>query len=134
MNSNTPPEHKDFSSTLNDFEKSLLMIKEGIDEVLNAVRQAKGYAYATNKTEQKTAQPIQNSLPGSVDLSTLPWKSYQTKEAAKPDEAACIFANTIGAEALTADLKTHDKSKIGNFEYSFSGKEKQFIARKAVKT
>ena len=131
-------------SKLSDFEISMLMVErdiaqfkvERIDEVLSAIRQAKGYADAANKaspTEQKTALLTPRGLPGSVDLGSLPWKSYSTKEPAKPEEAAWIFANTIGAEALTSDLKTHDKSKIGNFEYSFSGKEKQFIARKAVK-
>lgn len=70
-------------------------------------------------------------LPG-VDLAKLPWKSYQTKEAAKENEAGWIFANTKGAESLLAVLKTKDKTQIAHFEYSFSGREHQFISRKPL--
>jgi len=72
-------------------------------------------------------------LPSSENLETLPWRSYQTKQDAKPDEAAWIFSDTKGAEALLAILKTRDKTQIGAFEYSRSGREKQFISRKPLK-
>jgi len=82
-------------------------------------------------TEKHEAQP---SLPGSETLSVLPWKSYQTKQAAKENEAAWIFANTKGAEALLASLKTKDKVQISKFEYNLSqGHDKQFISRKPLK-
>lgn len=75
----------------------------------------------------------QDNLPGSENLKDLPWKSYQTKEAAGLDEAAWVFADTRGAEALLAILKTKDKAQVGSFEYSRSGPEKQFISRKPLK-
>ena len=80
------------------------------------------------------AQERKAELPGSESLEGLPWRSYQTKQDAKPDEAAWIFANTKGAEALSAVLKTKDKAQIGTFEYSRSGPEKQFISRKPLKS
>ncbi len=78
-------------------------------------------------------QAEKTELPGSVDLQSLPWKSYATKQAAEKDEAGWIFANTKGAEALLATLKTKDKAQIGSMEYSRQGPEKQFISRKPVK-
>ena len=87
-----------------------------------------GWLAGTSIMEQK-----RDVLPGSEDLTKLPWKSYQTKETAKENEAAWVFANTKGAESLLALLKTKDKATIGNFTYELQGKEKQFISRKPVK-
>jgi hypothetical protein len=85
----------------------------------------------------QTARPQETAaigLPG-VDLAKLPWKSYQTKQDAKENEAAWIFSNTAGAEALLATLKAKDgKTRIGDFDYQIQGQEKQFISRKPVKT
>jgi hypothetical protein len=71
-----------------------------------------------------------------AELAKLPWKSYQTKEAAKPGEAAWIFANVQGVEELAKALKKSSGEKLilGDQEYSFSGKEKQFISRKPAKS
>jgi cell division septation protein DedD len=80
-----------------------------------------------------TPKPETAPLPGT-DFSRLPWKSYKTKEAAEPNEAAWIFSNANGAEALLATLKSKDwKATIGTFEYQLQGKDRQFIARKPVK-
>ena len=82
-------------------------------------------------TEKAETEP---SLPGSEDLSQLPWKSYQTKQTAKENEAGWICAITKGAEALLASLKAKDKVQMGKFEYNLSrGRDKQFISRKPVK-
>ncbi|MGD0449917.1 MAG: hypothetical protein ABSA79_02535 [Candidatus Bathyarchaeia archaeon] len=120
-------------SKVTDFEIAQLIAErdiahfrmERLDELLSGIGQAKGF---------EDAAPGKNSvdLPG-VDLSNLPWKSYATKEAAKPTEAAWIFKDTHGTESLLAILKTKDKAKIGSFEYSLSGQEKQFISRKLIK-
>jgi hypothetical protein len=73
------------------------------------------------------------ALPGT-DFSSLPWKSYKTKTDAKEGEAAWIFSNTAGAEALLATLKSKDgKARVGTYDYQLQGKEKQFISRKPVK-
>ena len=126
---------------LTDFEISLLLIErdaaqykvERIDELLNLIGHAKGLEDVkkeTPATENRTGQ----ALPGSEDLNKLPWRSYQTKEAAKENEAAWIFANTKGAGALLATLKTKgEKVQLGKFEYQLQGNEKQFIARKPLK-
>lgn len=89
--------------------------------------------YIDSLAPNVTNQEKSVALPGSTDLSQLPWKSYKTKQAAAPDEAAWIFADTQGAESLHATLKTKDRAQIGSFDYSLSGREKQFISRKPVK-
>ncbi len=117
-----------------DYEISMLIIErdacytkaQAIDELLNKIGQAKGFADAS----KPTSKPDTSGLPG-IDLNKLPWKSYKTKQSATLEEAAWIFSNTKEAEALLATLKSHDgKTTIGNFEYTFSGNEKQFISRK----
>jgi hypothetical protein len=108
------------------------LAEEMLLEFFNGVEA--GIAAAKQRLEKKKGiQEKKTELPGSENLKDLPWKSYQTKEAARPEEAAWIFANTKGAEALLAILKTKDKSQIGTFEYSLSGAEKQFITRKPLK-
>jgi hypothetical protein len=78
--------------------------------------------------------PNTTELPGSEKLVELPFISYKTKETAKEKEAGWIFANTKGAEALLATLKSKDgKARVGNFDYQLQGKEKQFISRKPMK-
>ncbi len=117
---------------LTDAEISHLIIErdtcqfkaQRIDELLNKIGEQQGFSDA----EKKEPSP----LPGS-DFSALPWKSYATKTDAKPDEAGWIFANTKGAEALLATVKVQSKAPIGDFEYSFSGPEHQFISRKPLK-
>lgn len=82
-------------------------------------------------TEKTKTEP---SLPGAEDFSQLPWKSYNTKEDAKPNEAAWIFSDIKGAESLLASVRTKDKVKIGKFEYNLrQGRDKSFISRKPVK-
>ena len=71
-------------------------------------------------------------LPGPETLKGLPWKSYKTREAAAPDEAAWIFTNASGAESLLATLKTKDRTRIAGFEYQLQ-KDDKFMARKPVK-
>lgn len=122
-----------------DYEISMLIIErdtcytkaQAIDELLNRIGQAKGYQDAAEGTAKKpTSKPDTSGLPGT-DVSKLPWKSYKTKQNATPEEAAWIFSNTQGAEALFATIKSNDgKKTIGNFEYQLQGPEKQFIARK----
>jgi hypothetical protein len=69
-----------------------------------------------------------------AELDQLPWTAYKTKEPAKEGEAGWIFANTEGAEELVKAMqKCEGKLELGAYEYRFSGKEKQFIARKPVK-
>jgi hypothetical protein len=69
-----------------------------------------------------------------AELDKLPWTAYKTKEPAKEGEAGWIFANTEGAEELVKAMqKCEGKLELGAYEYRFSGKEKQFIARKPVK-
>ncbi len=86
-----------------------------------------------NLNPKPQAANRENPLPAGTDLASLPWKSYQTKQDAKPDEAAWIFRNTEGAEVLVATLKTKDKAQIDGMEYSFSGNEHQFISRNPAK-
>jgi hypothetical protein len=124
-------------SKISDFEIAMLTLElnacyhkiQLISELLTKIGEAKGIT----DTEQQEPKSPPNQLPGT-DFDKLPWKSYQTKQPAKPDEAAWIFSNAQGAEALLSTLKSKDgKAKIGNFEYQLQGTERQFIARKPVK-
>ena len=85
---------------------------------------------------KKVAQPVKSEstqLPGT-DFSKLPWRSYATKQAAGPDEAAWIFSNTKGSDSLLATLKSKEgKTAIGSWTYSLQGNERQFIARSPLK-
>ncbi len=129
-------EHKIDLSKLNDFEISTLIIErntcqhkaEQIDELLNKIGEAKGYTDATLPIKSEPSQ-----LPGT-DFDKLPWKSYRTKQAAGPNEAAWIFSNTKGDEALLAALKSKNgRVTIESFEYQLQGNAKQFVARNPIK-
>jgi hypothetical protein len=82
------------------------------------------------EAKTKTAE-----LPGSEDLSKLPWKSYKTKQDAKENEAAWIFSNCAGGEVLLATLKAKNdgKARIGTYDFQLQGNQKQFISRRPVK-
>lgn len=131
-------ERKFDCSKITDFEISLLIVErdcayyrqERLDGLLATIGQAKDMQDA-EKRESATDKTSQ--IPHSVDVKSLPWKSYKTKVTAAIDEAGWIFANTVGAEALAATLKAKEKAQIGIFEFSFSGKNKEFISRKPLK-
>ena len=74
-------------------------------------------------------------MTGLPDLDKLPWKSYQTKQlTTNPKEAAWIWANARGAEALAEQMKQHNgKVSVSGMEYMFSGQTQQFISRKPSK-
>lgn len=110
-------------------EHHLESAKESIEFILDTWLKGE----LINKPQQPFKKTASVELPG-VDLSKLPWKSYKTKQDAKENEAAWIFSNTAGAEALLATLKAKDgKARIGSADYQLQGKEKQFISRKPVK-
>ena len=97
-------------------------------ELLTAYGKAKGY------TDKKTDSEADKTQTGNEIFDKLPWRSYTTKQAADPEEAAWIFSNTQGAESLVSTLKAKDgKATIGRFEYQLQGPEQKFLARKPVK-
>ena len=135
----TPQGQKIDCSKLSDFEILVLVTRRNVcqyeveqtDEILNKIGEAKGLSDAGKTPTPTKNEPSQ--LPGT-DFDKFPWKSYKTKQVAGPDEAAWIFSNAEGAEALLSTLKSKDgKAKIGSFEYQLQGAERQFIARKPVK-
>jgi len=75
------------------------------------------------------------------DLDALPWLTYKTKEPAKSDEAGWVknpehfsnFDSPVAAELAKALKRAGKKLELGEYEYSFSGKESQFISRRPVK-
>lgn len=88
-------------------------------------------------------QPTEPKLPAqlpqlySEESGKLPWKTYQTKELCKPDEAGWIFSNTPGAEVLSQFIENQGNStevQIGGymFRVRFSGNQRQFIGRVPV--
>jgi hypothetical protein len=128
-------------STLTDYEISMLIIErntchykiEQIEELLKKIEEAKGFSGDEKASPAASNKGESRQLPGT-DFDKLPWMSYKTKQAAGPNEAAWIFYNTEGAEALRATIKANNGySKIGNFEYQRQGPEGKFIARKPVK-
>jgi hypothetical protein len=109
-----------------------------IDQLLNKIGEAKGLVDTTktppHQTTNQSSQSVTEPNQTTQDLDKLPWRSYKSKQAATPDESAWLFGNTKGAEKLLENLKANDgKVKLGTFEYSISGQEKQFIARNPVK-
>ncbi len=72
------------------------------------------------------------------ELEKLPWKTYRTKEPAKPGEAAWTMRDTKGAEALVDLLEKQGKEvrvQIGtqNYVVKFSGDKRQFLGRAPIK-
>lgn len=82
-----------------------------------------------------------------AEINSLPWISYQTKQACtKPDQAGWIFSaatrHTVQQQPVVGELREaigkapKGKLQLGNVLYSFSGPEdnpKLFISRKPVK-
>jgi len=74
------------------------------------------------------------------DLDQLPWLTYQ-KEPAEPGKAGWIknpehfadFDDPVAAELAKALTRAGGKLELGEYIYQLSGKEKQFIGRKAIK-
>jgi uncharacterized protein YpmS len=125
-------------SKITDGEIALIIAKrdvlqyeiEVIDQLLNKIGEVKGFVDATKPPHQTTNESNQ----AMSDFDKLPWRSYATKNAAQLDENAWVFGSTKGAEVLLEKLKANDgKVKLGAFEYSISGPEKQFISRNLVK-
>jgi hypothetical protein len=129
-------EQKADLSKLSDYEISMLLIERNsceykakqITELLNKIGESKGVS-----ENASTNQRDKNKTLESSDLGRLPWKSYRTKENAAPEEAAWVFSNTFGTQALLTTLKnSNGKLKIGSFEYQLQGRDGQFIARKPL--
>jgi hypothetical protein len=126
------------SSKISDFELVMISVEinccyhriEQLNEVLNKVGEVKGYLDTGKTSHQTTNEPNQTT----PDFANLPWRSYTTKQDAKPDEAGWIFGVTKGAESLLSTLKSNNgKVTIGAFDYIIQGAEHQFIARKPIK-
>lgn len=81
------------------------------------------------------SEPMVAGVP-KLDMSKieqLPWKTYKDKMPCTPGEAGWIFTNAEGAEELVKAIKTAPKEKLElpPYQFTFSGKEKQFISRKS---
>ncbi len=76
-----------------------------------------------------------------ANLDTLPWTTYRTKELAEPGHTGWIknprnfsdFDNPVAADLANALTRSDGKLELGEYVYSLSGKEKQFINRKPIK-
>lgn len=83
------------------------------------------------------SEPVAPQLPklNMAEIEKLPWKDYQKKEPCKPGGSGWIFANVEGAQELVKLIKASPKEKLElpPYQFTFSGKEKQFISRKAIK-
>jgi len=68
------------------------------------------------------------------EIDKLPWKHYQTKEIVGPGHTGWILWDRDGGAELAKAVREspEQKLKIGPYEISFSGKEKQFLSRKVV--
>ena len=71
------------------------------------------------------------------EIDALPWKTFQTKEPAKPKEHAWLLWKRIGGVAhdLHAAIKRTEEKKLtlGLCEYSLSGTDDAFINRHPLK-
>lgn len=112
-----------------EHEEELQIIKAQLEGLIDGWLTASALPTSTSK------KPLPQLDPD--ELAKLPWKTYKTKEPCKVEDAGWIFTNTQGAEALAHLIKKQGNGarvQIGphKFECSFSGNEKQFIARKVV--
>jgi len=96
---------------------------------------------ARTSLEQKLiswlSEPIVPQIPklDMAEIEKLPWKRYKDKMPCKPGDSGWVFGNTRGAEELVKAIKAspQEKLELPPYQFSFSGKEKQFISRKAMK-
>jgi hypothetical protein len=118
-------------------EEIAKIVVEFFNEVESACFNAKNkiaQLYLATNAEKTAAPAKSESTDSGSDLSKLPWRSYATKQPAGPDEAAWVFSDTKGAEALLATLKSKNgKATLGNLTYTLQGSERQFIARTKTK-
>lgn len=78
------------------------------------------------------------------EINDLVWTTYKTKEKAKPEQAAWTFRDATRhsnldhrkiVNELVKAIKAspNERLQLGDMEFSFSGKEKQFISRRPVR-
>jgi len=83
------------------------------------------------------SEPTAPQLPklDMAEVEKLPWKTYKDKTPCTPGESGWAFANAPGAEGLVKAIKSspNEKLELPPYRFTFSGKEKQFISRKAIK-
>jgi len=67
-------------------------------------------------------------------VDALPWKSYQTKELVGSGHTGWIMWEKDGGGFLAKAIEESPNKhlKLGPYEFSFSGREGQFISRKVV--
>ena len=76
-----------------------------------------------------------------ANLEALPWTTYRTKELAEPGHTGWIknprnfpdFDDPVAADLAKTLTRSDGKLELGEYVYSLSGKEKQFINRKPIK-
>lgn len=68
-------------------------------------------------------------------VEQLPWKTYDKKAPCHPGEPGWVFTNHEGAQELVKLIKASPKEKLElpPYQFTFSGREKQFISRKTMK-
>ena len=125
------------AAKLSEFEIAMLVMQMEVSlfkvEQISELLHKAGYPNTDEINSNEEVQENRITLPCSENLKNLPWKSYKTKQTAAQNEEAWIFADTKGAEALLAKLKTKEKVQIDGFNYQSSGKEMKFISRKPLK-
>jgi len=68
------------------------------------------------------------------EIDKLPWKHYQTKDIVGPGHIGWILWDRDGGADLAKAIEQEPekKLKLDPYEFSFSGKERQFISRKVI--
>jgi hypothetical protein len=83
------------------------------------------------------SEPTAPQIPklDMAELERLPWKTYKDKQPCEPGDSGWILTNTEGAEELVKAIKAAPKEKLDlpPYQFTFSGKEKQFISRRRMK-
>lgn len=83
---------------------------------------------------EKAMEPPKPNLLSVEAIEKLPWKNYQTKELVEPGHTGWILWERDGGFELAKALREapEQKLKIGPYEITFSGKDRQFLSRKVV--
>jgi len=83
------------------------------------------------------SEPTAPQLPklDMAEVEKLPWTRYSDKMPCKPGDSGWVLRKVEGTEELVKAIKAAPKEKLelSPYQFTFSGTEKQFISRKAIK-
>lgn len=125
-----------------EWKKAFYQVEATLDEGEDPVAARLGIEHMIDQWLQELTIP-EAAIPDLdlADLDELPWKTYKTKEPAEPGHSGWMrnplkwdnFDDPVAVDLAKALTRTGGKLELGEYVYRLSGKEKQFIGRRAIK-